>query len=201
LELSPEATLAAAFEAVRRLDGAALIDLATPESVAHYRRAQRSWLMPPERHPRAADLQRAQPGLPAAAAEYQAAEFERASAQRQRGGLAQFGVASVEEFDLLDVSTVVTKGMARFPTEVREHVTCHPLGHVLEAQERAHVLFRVGLGSGAMPGSPQVATLELIHGTWRLALNSYARDMPLPGFANMQFEGERRGTAGGGAAA
>jgi hypothetical protein len=186
--LTPEATLVAAFDAVRANDLEGLVALSDRASVEAFRHAQRVHLQPPDRQLTPSQLQRATPGLSSAEAQRQVTEWQQQGDERRRGRLVQFGVASPEEFDRLSAPDVMRGALRGLPDQVRELLYCHPLGYVPEGPNVAHVLFRWGIGPDDLIGEPHIATCRLLDGEWRLVLEQYGMHSPLPGFRHSHFQ-------------
>jgi hypothetical protein len=94
---------------------------------------------------------------------------------------------SIAELESLDSAELLHRALGAAPDGAISLGWCRPLGHVLESQNTAYVLFWLGEVSEPVPfDDPLVAKLERIDCEWKLVLDPDSR-WGIPGFRNIFF--------------
>lgn len=91
-------------------------------------------------------------------------------------------------------ATILEQATAGIPKFATDSAECTIIGHVLETPDTAQVLFRLNfrMDDGrliSLPPEPQVATMRMEDGEWRLVLDEWAH-AGMPGFRNTIWQND-----------
>ena len=194
-DASPEGVLVRAFRALVARDGRALAALASEESLAEYR-ANIHRDTAPQWHVWTAEaLRRTHPGMPAAAAEWQAEQMARHREGHAAALLGRFsGVESLEALRALDAPALLDRALSAAPRGMTAIARLEVLGHVSEGPATAYVLYRKGWRDpdGELEprlGTPELVTMRADGGEWRLELDTHGY-FGMPGYGAIFYLGD-----------
>ena len=181
---SPEWVVQEAFRAFGERDGRRLARVASAPSLEHYREKELERCSLPRYSLTAEDLQRYDPEMPSAVAEWQAARLQRERKDRDAEVPRRFaGVPSVAELSGMEAADMLHAAVLAAP-EGALAIGCDVIGHVLESPTRAYVVFHLCAEEVNRFGEPCIATVERSGTEWRLQLDPFGQ-WGMPGIRNM----------------
>jgi len=184
---SPESVVERAFRAFRQRSAVDLAQLVLPESLLRFREAVVVQSHPEWRVWTAEELRRHSPEMPLEVAEYQVREMEQRRANHETALLARFpDTRSLNELESLSPMELLDRRLRSLSAGPIEIAHCRVLGHVLDGERTAFVVFWLGAQNTPDLDEPRLAKVELASGEWKLVLDPYS-DQLMPGFRNIFF--------------
>ena len=186
--MTPEAVLAAAWQAFVEGDGKTVAALATKESLTRYHEAFLAEVNRGERTQSLDEYLAEMDHLPRAVAEYHWRIGESVRANHVPRLLRTYhGTSTIDELTHLHPSELLTRAIHALPKQLR--LASVLPGHVLETPDRAFVLLRLRwkVEAAGYSEPPSIVSLHRVADAWRLELNP---DQPfgMPGYEGFWYE-------------
>jgi hypothetical protein len=167
--MQPEQVLFAAYRALVARDATKLASLADPESI----QALRDHALGPLAHsslgPTTEQLASSPARIPPEVVRFMVSQVQASQAHFRQQLVQGYGVRDPSDLETLSLPALIAGHWRLLGDLDLSGLTCRPLGHVREG-DRAYVIFRVTWPGDYSQRDPEVATLRLVHGDWRLVL-------------------------------